>query len=201
MRLAPLALLLCLLTACTLSAPNPTTVPTPGESPAATPDNAALPVIGVTDLQPSGVAPCIMTPISGEVPVLSAARVDAAPVAILGSGRSEVPFHFDPRGWYEFNIVQDASHTSIGWINSNLVLIQGDCAFLFPPKVCSVKSAIGANVNVYAQPHRDAAIISVLGKLYTIPLIEQAADGWFKVNIGEGQSGWIAPDEGQEVGC
>jgi hypothetical protein len=204
-----------LLAACNLVA-NPNVTPgsdssTPEAIPSATeiiPQGATptsgssndVPVIGAPNLEPSGAGPCVVTPVGNQNISIHNAPGDNAPVvAMLGVGLGEIPFEFR-EGWYSISWYSGTQEI-IGWLQESAIQLEGMCDYLKPPAICSVESAVGRNVDIYAEPRRDTAMIGVLGDLYTLPFVERSADGWFGVEAGNGQTGWIAPDEGRLVGC
>ena len=174
--------------------------PTPDAIPSATPGPPGdVPVIGAPDLEPSGAGPCVLSAGNQNVSIHSSSGDSAPVIAMLGARLGEIPFEFRD-GWYAISWYV-GSQEIVGWLPESLVQLKGECDYLRPPAVCSVESAVSRNIDVYAAPRRDSAVISVLGDLYTAPLVERSADGWFGIDAGNGQRGWIAPDEGRLVGC
>lgn len=56
------------------------------------------------------------------------------------------------------------------------------------------------NVSIHHAPGNTTLVIAMLGAgLGEIPF--EFRDGWFGIDAGNGQTGWIAPDEGRLVGC
>jgi hypothetical protein len=203
-NLVILTLSLLILTACTLAnqAPTVTTIaPIPSTETPPTPDTSSLPVVGEPGLEPSGAGPCVIFPLQVDTLIFAEANLDAQPIAVLGEGRGLVPFEYQANGgWYAVNFHVD-NQAQVGWLPSGQTRLEGDCGYLTVPEVCSVRPSVGRNIDVYGEPRRDAPIVSVLGDQYSLPFVERTDDGWFGVDLGGGQTGWIAPDEGEQVGC
>ncbi len=157
-----------------------------------------LPRIGVVGLQPSGAAPCVITGGGDDVPVFIAPEGLPPQIAILVPHGGLPAFDFRS-GRYAVNFSTETQQL-VGWINANRVTIEGDCAPLIPPTVCSVQPSVGRVINVYAEPKRDAKLIGAMNERDTYPFVQFSPDGWYSVNLGIVGSGWIAPDEGKLVG-
>lgn len=157
-----------------------------------------LPIIGVIGLKPSGLGQCVLTAGSSDLPVYSAPQ-GLPPVIATLSARSGLPTFQYHSGRYAVNFSTETQQL-VGWIEERFVTLEGDCEFLFPPPVCSVRPSVGRVINIYVEPNRDAKVISTSGERYTLPFISFNAEGWFSVNLGITGSGWIAPDEGLLVG-
>ncbi len=168
----------------------------------ATPTQPDIPtpeVVGFPGLEPSGAGPCVVTAGSQDVPIHSAPGESSPIIAALGAGLGEVTFQYED-SWYAISWYRGTQEI-IGWLAESQIRLDGTCDYLKPPTMCSVESAVGRNVDIHAEPRADSPIIGVLGDIYTAPFVERSTDGWFGISVGEGQTGWIAPDEGRLVGC
>jgi hypothetical protein len=177
---------------CTQSGIVPPAVPTTAAS-------SGLPRVGFVGLQPSGAGPCVITGGEADVPIFSAADGNPPAIATLIPHGGLVAFAFQS-GRYEVNF-SVASQQLVGWVNANRVTVAGDCAPLTVPPVCSVQAPIGTISNVYAEPRKDAAVMTTINEFMPLPFIKKNADGWFNVNVGGSGTGWVAPDAGVLVGA
>jgi hypothetical protein len=157
-----------------------------------------LPQIGVVGLKPSGAGPCVVTAGGDDIPVFSTSQGDPPVIAMMVAHGGLPAFKFqDAR--YAVNFSTETQQL-VGWVNANRVTIEGDCAALQVPTICSVQSSVGRVINIYGEPNRDSKVVSSMNEFMTVPFIQFNAEGWFNVNIGFVGSGWIAPDEGKLVG-
>lgn len=166
--------------------------------PPPTAQQPVLPQIGVVGLKPSGAGQCVITAGAWKLAVYSA-PMGLPPVIAELSAKAGLPTFEYNSGRYAVNFSTE-TQLYTGWINANEVTLEGDCAPLIPPTVCSVQPSVGRVIDVYAEPSRDAKIISNLNERYHVPFLSFNADGWFSVNLGFIGSGWIAPNEGRLVG-
>lgn len=157
-----------------------------------------LPLIGVVGLKPSGAAACVITAGDSALPVYSAPQ-GLPPVIATLTPHGGLPAFDYREGRYAVNFSTETQQL-VGWIDATLITTEGNCAPLIPPTVCSVQPSVGRIINVYAEPKRDAKIVSVMNPRENMPFIQFSADGWFSVNLGIVGSGWVAPDEGMLVG-
>jgi hypothetical protein len=188
--------LLLMLAACNLSGADNAT-PTVSGVVTSTPAQNDLPQIGVVGLEPSGAGECVLTANEDAV-VFDEANPSAQPMAILPATYSAITFEQDASGWYAINFAVE-DEQMVGWVNNALISTAGTCEVIAPPEVCSVRPTFV--VNVYAEPSRDAEIIDALGDDYRAALVGTSEDGWYEVDLGDGTTGWIAPDEAELVGC
>ncbi len=182
---------ICTPDSCTQSGIVPPTINPPTPQP-------GVPKVGVVGLKPSGAAPCVITNGSDDVPVFSMPQGLPPVIAMLVPNGGLPAFKFQD-GRYAVNFSTETQQL-VGWVNANRVTTEGDCAPLTPPTICSVQSSVGRIINVYAEPKRDAKVVSTINEFLTLPYIQTNTEGWFNVNLGFVGSGWIAPDEGKLVG-
>ncbi|MEP6986482.1 MAG: hypothetical protein ABI970_12835 [Chloroflexota bacterium] len=159
---------------------------------------SALPRVGFVGLTPSGAAPCIVTGGDADVPIFSVPEGDPPIIATLIPNGGLSAFDFRAGRWaVNFTV---GSQQLVGWVNGNRVTVAGDCDKLRVPPVCSVQAPIGGMAEVYAEPKRDARVITTMNEYLPLPFIQKNADGWFNVDVGASGNGWVAPDEGVLVG-
>ncbi len=159
---------------------------------------SAVPRVGFVGLKPSGAGACVVTGGGDDVPVFSSPEDLPPIIATLIPHGGLVAFAFQS-GRYAVNF-SVGKQQLVGWVNGNRVTIEGDCAPLTKPVVCSVQAPIGSVVNVYAEPRRDSKVLSTMNEFNPIPFVQQNADSWMSVNLGFVGSGWVAPGEGALVG-
>ncbi len=122
MRVFIILLLGLLVGACNLVAPDATDIspdptlgaPTPAEN---------TRVIGSTI--PEGTGTCVLTAEVGDVPVYAAPDDDTLALATLGNGFSVYTDDFNA-GWYSVSW-QDGALENTGWVDGNLVTVEGIC--------------------------------------------------------------------------
>ncbi len=194
-----LAVIILLLAACTLNTAAPTTLPPTETSATGQPMLNDIPLVGYTDIEPSGVAGCVLRN-SGTAPVniYAGSSADLSVIALLQPGTG-VPGYEYENGFYHVNFTVYQTEV-VGWIAAAETAVEGDCLEIQPPAGCSVQPSVGRVIDIYAQPDRNSQLVSALNERYFLPFIQLNADHWFKVDLGGGQSGWIAPDEGKLVG-
>jgi len=192
-----LAVVVLLLAACTL---NTNSAPTNAPLIAPPVVNNDLPVAGYADIEPSGVVGCVLKN-AGSVPIIvySDAHVKSTPVAAFQSGTGLAGYKYQD-GWYQVSFTIGQTEV-MGWVAEAEIVTTGDCLDIQPPAGCSVQPSVGRVIDIYAQPDRNSLHVSALNERYFLPFIQLNADGWFNVDIGGGQSGWVAPDEGHLVGA
>ncbi|MEZ4668895.1 MAG: SH3 domain-containing protein [Anaerolineae bacterium] len=162
------------------------------------PPPSSVPVIGVEGLQPSGAGACVVTAGAEDVPVYAQPQGLPGEVAVL-KAKSGLPTFEYLEGRYAVNFSTETQQL-VGWVDSWRTTVAGDCQYLQPPTVCSVQPSVGRVIDIYSEPRRNAPVNNALNEHYYVPFIQFSADGWFYVDMGAGNKGWIAPDEGLLVG-
>ncbi len=159
---------------------------------------SSIPGIGLAGLKPSGAASCVITAGDVDLEVYNSPQGLPPVIAKLIAHRGMPATDYrDLRYAITFST---ETQLLVGWVNANRVTIEGDCARLTTPIICSVQSSTGQTVGIYAEPKRDAKLLDGMNEFSTKPFIQSNPDGWFSVNLGFAGSGWIAPDEGRLVG-
>gem|GEM_PF-3934211 len=160
-------------------------------------------VVGYADATISGVAPCLVTPNSGDpVNVRTGPGGDFPVIALLNPGLYLVPFEYN-NGWYGTNI----SPTEVGYVAETVVTVEGNCtanadpaAQLQASQVCSIRPLVGV-LNIYGGPGPEFPVVGALGSEYQMAVFGRADNGWISVASYDGvSSGWVNPNEVALVG-